>query len=695
MEHFKIHIKILICLAICVGCSKNNPPAPEPQPTLSLSVNELSFSDEGGELNFTVTSNSTWSISGSTGWITLSQTSGSGNATIKVTTTKNETYDEKNQMITISSGTLSKNLTVFQRQKDGMTITKKSYDIVQKGGTISVEIKANLSYTYTIPQEFIEWISVVNTKGLSATTLNFSIKENPGVNNRSGIIAFMAGKLKDTVKVYQVQRDELLLTNDRADVGKESCTLNAELKCNIDYDVIMPADANWITDITTKAYSSYNLKFNISENATDTLRQCYVIFKDKKSSLADTLFVAQYPQQSLVPVNTYYEGIRDGGVIDLEIKAVGNYSVEIPANASAWISEVKTKAPRTDVVQLNLAKNETGSDRSAQITVRDGITSKTFTIEIRQRFENPSERAALLALYNSTNGDRWIDRTNWGTGAPLSDWYGVKTDQNGHVVELYLVQNNLEGYIPPEIGYLTELQYLYLGGNEKLTGDIPHTVWQLTKLKWLFLSFTKIRGLLPSAVKNLVNVEYFLIYGLGGNLNTTLQGEIPVELFNLPNVYQIELGNNSLTGTIPNEIGKNKLRNIFIEHNKLTGQLPSSYGNLEVFYASDNKFSKMPEVMYNFQKIIAFDVSFNKLSGRIDKSIASSPLLNQLDLNDNNLSGTLPKEIGSLTNLLRFRIQNNRLGGTIPQEIKNHVYWSNWNVLKYFYPQQPGFGFHN
>jgi len=39
-----------------------------------------------------------------------------------------------------------------------------------------------------------------------------------------------------------------------------------------------------------------------------------------------------------------------------------------------------------------------------------------------------TDRAALEALYDATDGPNWTDSTNWRTDAPLGDWFGVTTD---------------------------------------------------------------------------------------------------------------------------------------------------------------------------------------------------------------------------------------------------------------------------
>ena len=48
------------------------------------------------------------------------------------------------------------------------------------------------------------------------------------------------------------------------------------------------------------------------------------------------------------------------------------------------------------------------------------------------------DRAALIALYEATDGANWDDSTGWLSDAPLDDWYGVTTDTDNRVSILYL-----------------------------------------------------------------------------------------------------------------------------------------------------------------------------------------------------------------------------------------------------------------
>ena len=72
------------------------------------------------------------------------------------------------------------------------------------------------------------------------------------------------------------------------------------------------------------------------------------------------------------------------------------------------------------------------------------------------------DHAALVALYNATDGENWRKNRNWLSDAPLGAWYGVYTNSSGQVTELHLANNSLAGELPPELGRLSNLEVLNL-----------------------------------------------------------------------------------------------------------------------------------------------------------------------------------------------------------------------------------------
>ena len=89
-----------------------------------------------------------------------------------------------------------------------------------------------------------------------------------------------------------------------------------------------------------------------------------------------------------------------------------------------------------------------------------------------------TDREALVALYNATGGENWITSYNWLSDAPLDEWEGVRTNDDGRVTSLYLDHNDLSGEIPAELGSLSNLEALelYRPANYDLSGCVPSSL---------------------------------------------------------------------------------------------------------------------------------------------------------------------------------------------------------------------------
>ena len=75
------------------------------------------------------------------------------------------------------------------------------------------------------------------------------------------------------------------------------------------------------------------------------------------------------------------------------------------------------------------------------------------------------ECEALRALYDATDGENWLDNSNWDTSPAACTWYGVTCDMFNNVYELNLTGNGLNGVLPSEIGDFPSLYGLSIGNN--------------------------------------------------------------------------------------------------------------------------------------------------------------------------------------------------------------------------------------
>ena len=97
-----------------------------------------------------------------------------------------------------------------------------------------------------------------------------------------------------------------------------------------------------------------------------------------------------------------------------------------------------------------------------------------------------SDREALIALYNATDGPNWTRNTNWLSDAPIDQWHGVRIARTGRVVEVWLEANGLSGELPTEVGNLSKLERLTLANNN-LSGELPPELGRLLNLVVLSL----------------------------------------------------------------------------------------------------------------------------------------------------------------------------------------------------------------
>ncbi|MEO6175590.1 MAG: PKD domain-containing protein [Flavobacterium circumlabens] len=299
---------------------------------------------------------------------------------------------------------------------------------------------------------------------------------------------------------------------------------------------------------------------------------------------------------------------------------------------------LQNKKPKYSIIRVNNSKMARKALASAQDLAMD--------------------KAALIALYNSTNGDSWRNTMDNEGAWPVNDpnavvtswnpttntgWYGVVLDGDGRVSYLDLRDNDLAGEIPSQIGLLTKLTQALLYNN-RLSGTIPAEIGQLKELFFLNLEVNQLSGSIPPQIGLLPKLQSLFL-----NFNK-LTGAIPVEIAQLQELTYLSLGQNGLTGTIPSQLGSMpNLETMRLSGNQLTGSIPTEFGQLTGLYV--------------------LDLSANQLSGTIPSQIKSLTKLEALSLDNNNLTGSIPIEIGKLTNLITLYLNGNELTGAIPSQI--------------------------
>lgn len=124
---------------------------------------------------------------------------------------------------------------------------------------------------------------------------------------------------------------------------------------------------------------------------------------------------------------------------------------------------------------------------------------------------------------------------------------------------------------------------------------------------------------------------------------------------------------NYLSGTIPT-FGSIRLRELYLGQNSLTGSIPDSIGDLiklEILTANGNNLSSsIPSTLSKATQLNILDLSNNRLTGEIPREFAELIMLHELRLDHNRLRG-FPDWLGSMSHIQIVHLNNNLLDGML------------------------------
>ena len=504
----------LLALALCLfGCTpKENPtptPTPDPKPDppteqvvpakVTLNETSVSLTGEGSKV-VTFTSATDWKAavaSGGSSWLTVSPASGSaGTTSVTVKAKANPTYDDRETTFTITGtgkdgSTSTGTVHVTQAATLGMVVEQKAFEVPAAGGTVTVKVKANTDYTYTIDASGQGWITETTTRALTEYTHTFKVDANDRYDSRQGTITFKNTKTGETDQVTITQGALLGMIVEQKvfEVAETGGSITVTVKANTEYDyVISESCKEWITESTTRGLTEYTHTFKI---------------RDTKSGATEEVQVKQAAKQGIPP--------------EFEAERTALMAIFNALDGPNWESHEYwgTEAPVT--WWPNILCDENGHVVSLNLS-DPGIKGSL-----------PPEIGNLPYL------------TDLNMGGPYVDCHFT------NLKRLQMDNCPFEGRLPESLGNLSNLEWLYIARCEKLApSPIPSWIGNLTKLKLIQIYGHNFTGQLPESIGNLTNLEHLDIK------YCSLDSTVPASFGNLRNLKFLRLSENgNLHGPIP------------------------------------------------------------------------------------------------------------------------------------------------
>lgn len=177
---------------------------------LEVSPLEFEFGKEGGEREISISCDTSWVLVLECEWLSLSQLSGTGDATVVLTSEPNELNAPRSTMFGIKSGVLSYEFTVNQEAGDipiELSFESDTVFVNYTGGIQHVELNSNVSWQL----QTSNWIMATTTSGVGDASFDIIVDNNSASDERIGFVrAINGGEVRAVLIVVQEGKPNIL-----------------------------------------------------------------------------------------------------------------------------------------------------------------------------------------------------------------------------------------------------------------------------------------------------------------------------------------------------------------------------------------------------------------------------------------------------------------------------------------------------
>ena len=548
-----------------------------------------------------------------------------------------------------------------------LQLSDKTVSFEAGAGDKTISVTSNADWTVACTAD---WVTVNTKSGSGNGSFKISVPANDSFDVRGADITVTAGDKTQTVKVNQLSlTPSLLLDKESLEAEAEGGDFNVAVTSNASWTVA--ADAAWVTADKTSGNGNGTVKFTVAANEDFEARDAVITFTYEGQK--QTVKVHQAALSAFLNLNPEtVSAPAEGGACEVEVDANVDWTVVVPEGCD-WITVDKTSGTGKEKVTFTVAENMTLKGRTATVAFNGG-QDQNKELTVSQLEAIPSRKTdslALVAIFNATGGaEKWHADHVWKLNKPLNEWYNVKLNEQGRVIQVNLAKGTITApwTLPAEIGDLTELTNLRIIGCQ-LTGAIPEEIYNLTKLVSLYLTNNTPTWTLSPKIAGMTELKDLYI-----DQNPNLTGELPKELGQLKKLVNINVAQTGISGEIPAEMsGCSSLNNLMAYKTQLTG-IPDNFDE------------------WSALKLIQL-YSIPGLTGPLPASVGRCTKVTSVWFYDCNFTGNIPESWGTLpASCGQLRIQENKLSGVVPDAIQSHPKWGAWNAAKYILPQQEGYG---
>jgi hypothetical protein len=355
---------------------------------LSVGNNTIQFSAAGNELEFTIASNTSWTLSveysgQDSDWLTVTPDKGINDGVVKVVATENKGTNRYATIFVTWSGGQERVNVSKNRPGDYLSVDKSSLSFSsepQKPDTIS--IKSNTFWSIEM-EEGVDWLSIDPSSGtFDKKVIVKALKNDTGKERVTTLYVRWSGgaeqievKQSNLNEQFEVKAPEsLVLSNSKS-------SISFEVQYNVSWKVLIKdSDSKWLSanpNESKDASGSVNVELTAEENPDISPRETTIIFRQTSGTLGKeySYIVTQKGKATLKLKKD--NAIIENDTISIKV-AKTSLSFDVESNVEEWV-------PKTNADWLEIKEYTGGKDGKV-------------TMEASFNNNNQNDRIAIVSV---------------------------------------------------------------------------------------------------------------------------------------------------------------------------------------------------------------------------------------------------------------------------------------------------------
>lgn len=461
MKIIKNILAVLLCIVLCFACEDNKHKTPI-NPTLSVSPSEaVSFTAEGGEKTFTVTTNQEiWNVISNQNWC---QVTGKSGNTFKLLAKANETLSPRAAAtITITAGE-AKSVTLTVNQAGASPVlsispneTAVTFSAAAGEEKFSYSVSGNeVTWDVQLATAKAAWCKI--TKDIAKKTFVITAEDNLTVERREAKVRVSGDKAPEiviTVK-QKAANPVLAISPDTKEIAFSAATASESFSYTVSgneatWDVKVPDNASWCK--ITKDIDDKTFTITADDNSSFDERETQITISGEKarSIIIKIKQKATAPELSILPNKkaVAFSAKTTGESFDYKVTTnEASWDVQVADNAE-WCKITKDIDAKTFVITAD--DNISFDEREAKITV-SGDKAVDIVISVKQKGKKPvltlTPVSREIAFSNTAENESFnytVTTNDTGWEVEAVDWCKITKNETSFKIKAKLNDSTAE-----------------------------------------------------------------------------------------------------------------------------------------------------------------------------------------------------------------------------------------------------------